>query len=248
MVYSRGRRFVRRGRKKFGYRNRLRGLGLRRPVYRRFYKRRYGGRARRYRDPFPQRAFYKCKFHDFAVLDTGGANTHHVRSFVGNSIFDPEVAIGGGTPVGLARIQNDHYYYKVVGSAIRVRIHNYVGQNIGDIIVGIRPRGYGDSAPSTYTSVVNHLTENKESRYVTVLSQAAPDRIYKINMFRKSKYMLGPWYNDASAGATTSSNPTSMWYWDVCVAGPTLNTKVNVDYTIVYYVYAWGRKVNNYDI
>lgn len=113
MVYSRRRRT-------YGVRARRRPY---RAGRRRYSRRRYMAKRRVRRMPlsgFGTSKTVRMRYRDIITLDAGLA-IPALYDFRANSVFDPDVALGGHQPMGFDQWATHYQHYTVIGSKIKVR-------------------------------------------------------------------------------------------------------------------------------
>lgn len=241
MPYYRRRRFFRSRRPKYTLRRRR----LFRPRYR-LRRRAYRTKGRRIRTALPFSGVYKLRFNAAYTLNTGGAATFVKYAFRGNGIYDPDYTGTGGQPSGYAQLASTFKYVKVVSSSCDLRIPTTYNQTNTNVYIGLRARGYLDSAWATTNELVNNCEEaDTFARGRWIMGQSNPSIWNRLRMYATSRKMLGLWNGEPDSGAEFGSNPTYAWFWDVGVAGSVFNTTQTFYVTITYYVRCWGRKVEN---
>lgn len=248
------------------YRGRLR----RRRRYRRFNRRyikgksRYGGRkwfkrklrANRVitRQFVPDRYFTKLHYSDYSnvsdALSPGGMWNYF--NYRGNSLFDPDEALGGTQPYAFDQLAAMYASYRVYACKIRVKIHSLGPGNNSTLTqrapfyVGIFPYTT-DSTPPADAGWIENMTERPFNRIVTQNSMNHSPQITstmstaKIFGLPKVAVKTGPGYD-----APVTTNPVSEWFWRVCFGQLNVSSQDSQQYALevrlTYYCEFFSRK------
>lgn len=166
------------------------------------------------------------------TLKTQANSSNLVQTVVrGNSVFDPEWAVGGNQPTGFDQLSTLYGRYIVHGCQIKVRAVN-LGAGVGKIVV----------FPTTATSI-NNIREAIQAPYSKTRMLAptgSGQSMTYISSYSSTKSIrgiTGPLVDD-ELEALTTANPPKEWYW--IVAGSHFDEASIIDQdweiTVVYYV------------
>lgn len=208
------------------------------------------GRGRKYRkmaitrspwkNPIPQKGYYKFKFQDSNYeLTTSFASAYQaLKQFVGNSLYDPDAAAGGVQPYGYDNLCGGNCAfgaYKVFGSKIRIIPHVTASTNA--TFYGMRLALYPSrNAAQTYVEYED-LCQMPWCRKQVI--ESLNDTPRPMQQYVKTNQILSD-AGDLSGetyAAYYNTSPSDSWYWNVF-----LDTIINAnpgtikfDVVITYY-------------
>lgn len=139
----------------------------------------------------------------------------------GNSIYDPDVAIGGEMAAGLDQMKNLYLNYKVSYSTCEVTA---VNNDTDDPI-------YITIVPTTYSNAIGvanaySVASQPYAKTITVANQAGQAKIHNA---MSSKTMFGVKNLDSvNFQAAYNANPATMWYWHIVIWNNSTNA-LNVE-------------------
>lgn len=141
----------------------------------------------------------------------------------GNSLFDPEFALGGGQPVGFDYIKTMYQFYKVHASHIRVRVFNNAGTNNGaPVYCTIYPSLIPQGPPTGSTQWMN-VAGNPHAKSRLLNTSVIGNAWRNLSHRMKSKTVLGcktisNTDHECGIAANPAENIVSApraWYWIV---------------------------------
>lgn len=234
-----------------------------------FRRRRYRRRYRRYKKRYSKitrQSWYSkyadsCKFRLKYVYYTGTTSaTSQLIQFRGNSLYDPNVAVGGDQPAGFDDLTAAFTKFLVLGSAIKISL--MPDSNVSTL--------------QTFTVVLYPVTANNSSTWSSLQLFKQLDTIPMIryrDSFTNStgkpirlKHYCGTrkifslnnsnlFYGQTSTGGDVywhpiNNNPTAQaqWYWNVGIYSPDgiqQTTPMLLKVEIIYYGLARDRQIQN---
>lgn len=198
--------------------------------------RQFGGHGGGYL--YPDTAFTKIKYDTGWVNNVTNPNTIDFR---GNSVYDPEYATGGHSPLMFETFAYMYNTYLVAASKFTLEVWDNSGAQIVDHIV----------YPSNFSSLSfpSNILFAKEQPYATVKttqylpSSQIPNRI-KIKRFMTTKKILGlkgSLFMNEECKSTINDNPSApgSWFWRYWINRAGGTSSINIWYraNITYYVY-----------
>lgn len=187
----------------------------------------------------PDRMFIKMRFN---YLFTASSTVAVEYPYVGNSIYDPDPAIGGASADGFNQWMALYEYYRVHASDLKVNVNaDYSGAspNYSNVRVITVP-----STTATWTLSVNAAATSRFAKE-SHISWSGGGMCVLNNSITTCK-VLGIRSNEGdmySLSGTSSSNPTIKWYWHLLIQGmSTADLKVFTEIRITYHVELWKRK------
>jgi hypothetical protein len=162
---------------------------------------------------FPDRVRCVLEYDDSINFAQAGFITNYV--FRGNSLYDPDVTSLGHQPKYYDQYSAVYLRYRVYASRITLKVIN--GANAA-LVAAIVP----DTNQLTPTTVYA-VTENPRA-VVSRLVATAGNRTERISKKISTQQQLGLnqfEINDDSFTASTSNNPTALWYWNCVFANLT---------------------------
>lgn len=194
----------------------------------------------------PDMYYTKLKWANQQLATITVAGNEWETSVRGNSVYDPDAALGGLSAQGMPELSALYDYYTVLGSKIKVtttsvRSNDNVGTGIGYQLVVVPY----DGNPPTGTPFI--VSQYNKAKYRLVGSVGSP--VTRIVQYQSSASQFGVAPRaimDATAYSSyVGSNPGSEWYWLVranatnpLIAG----TFGVVNIEVVYYVVFKDRK------
>lgn len=154
----------------------------------------------------------------------------------GNSLYDPEHAIGGGQPLGFDQLSALYNHYKVTASRMEVTmINRHDSQNLtnsGRVLGVILYPSVFPGAPTNFA----HGLEQPFARHMVVGMPMAGQAIKSLTTGRKTTSgVYGCNTNDQDFKAATSANPAKEWFWHIYIRSLT-GEPLDISYTVkVYY-------------
>lgn len=241
MPYYRRRRYYSR-RSRYRPNTRTRRYTRRPPYKRRRYSRNYR-RKSKYRNPIPSQALMRFKYIDAnrSYNMTYGPPTVNDAYFLfrGNSIYDPQVSVGGGTVLNFDLyfgVEKFYQKYKVYGCKINVYLQNQFAIT-GPFYLSLYPILEG-----------GHVVTSPTIQKMTSIKHCVTKRFYEktIKAFRVKNYLsTRKLYDvkdldDRDFNGGSGTNPAQMWNWVVHVwreTGMTSvpNMYVNLNCKLTYY-------------
>jgi len=138
-----------------------------------------------------------------------------------NSIFDPDVAVGGDSCTGLDQISGIYKHYKVSGCAVELSIVN--NDTDDPVNVCIIPNNF---SASYAVANINSIIAMPYAKNIIVANQAGAGRI---SHYMASKVMFDVANLDSvNFSAATDANPGTIWYFHICIfnhSGNALNVE-----------------------
>ena len=175
----------------------------------------------------------------FALASAGGVVDNRV--FRGNSIFDPDQALGGGQPMGFDEWKSFYQRYQVTASSMKIAVTTFPGASaqVGAILYVVPT----DSA--TAISGILQPLELPYSKY-KVISPIQSTPVY-INNYISTKVKFGYTKGieqEDDLSASVSTNPIEQFYWNMGLGSldGTNALTVNALVTLTYYVRFFDRK------
>lgn len=221
-------------------------------------KRRYVRKARRYtrntkivqstlRGPrswplvVPDQQCVKLCYETRYAIIKSASNTDDII-FRGNSLYDPEYAVGGGQPLGYDQWAAIYNYYSVIGSKIEVRLmpagDNAAGQD-GLWFVLLPSNSSTSLAP-----VDANVQPYAKSRLCQSGTNGAGEPKYMSHYMKCSK-MLGCRDIMARSKTAVNADPSTVFYWHLSSGNLKLTTTTWCAYAIIkitYYARFFNRK------
>jgi len=166
--------------------------------------------------------------------------------FRGNSIYDPEVALGGSSAYGFNQWEPFYQRYYVAASKIRIRAVNMSTSSCAYIQV----------IPSNIASVAatsERETEFKYSKWRFLGPRDGGANSGTVKHYMTTQKLTGRRGTDIEAnytgeigpGTSTGSDPITVWFWSV-IGQDALGTAavdLHVDCQLTYYVKLFNRPV-----
>lgn len=198
------------------------------------YRSRHSGKASAVQvpnvGPCPERYFCRLKWGEAYTL-SGAISNRQVWS--GNGPVDPNLAAGTSQPLGWDQLQAWYASYVCYQSKIGLRLTNRTDQSVEWVLY---PRVDTQAAPSSYLEA----RQNEHAIFGTLSKAGGGSDIKVVTHEMKTKVIYGQnsvSQDPAFEGLTTgSTQPTSTWYWQLCVIttdGAT-NTTLVVDIAMEY--------------
>jgi len=166
---------------------------------------------------FPKEMRVRLKYSYAADFTVTSSATPNFVVFRANSVFDPEAAIGGGTPTGFAEWSNFYRVYTVVKSSCKMRL---LDKDIGtsstgpfSCLMGICMKDTSTPIPS-WTQAA--LITDTDSTYMAASSYSPNNRVVK--NFNSASYfgvkdVLDNNELSGNCGAITGGNPGKQSYF-----------------------------------
>lgn len=128
----------------------------------------------------------------------------------GNSIFDPDAAVGGESIMGITALAAMYTRYHVLGSGIKVTVVNNDTDDPVTVTV------YPTETTASYTAANgNSVMSIPNSKTITVANQQGQGQIYHYASTRKVFGLKA--VNDVGFQAAFGSDPTHIWYWHIVI-------------------------------
>jgi len=139
----------------------------------------------------------------------------------GNSIYDPDYALGGQTTGGFTSIMGLYTRWNVHASAIRVRAVNNDADDPVDITI-FPTKTAGAYSQGNHNAIRGYPL----SKFVICSNQHGNA---SINHYAKTKDVCGV-KDDSDEGfiGVGNADPTHQWYWHICVHNHTADHALNV--------------------
>jgi len=167
----------------------------------------------------PQKLFTTPKYEYWWTATSGtGFYDWVIR---GNSLYDPDVALGGESVGGFDTIMTVYNRYKVHGSAIRVRAVNNDTDDPVDITI------FPSKVSGAYAQAnANAVRGYPLAKFIVVSNQHGHG---EINHYAKTGDVMGHKdIDDEGFVGDGSHDPTHMWYWHVCIHNHTADHALNL--------------------
>lgn len=214
----------------------------RRKYGRRKYKRRMGRmvRAPRMGTGIAPAVFAKLKYVETYSGNTGSAP--YQVNYRGNSLFDPNVAIGGHQPLYFDQYMALYGKYLVLGSSMKLTVTN--GSNTAALQCVLWP----NTDVTVLATVSEVLEQTKASTMRTIpLGQSLA---YSTKRYAKTSTVLGlskVQLGEEELSGTSSANPANEWFWSILFSSIDGSSTVSVAYCveITYYVKFYDRLFQN---
>lgn len=191
--------------KKKTYRRRSRKTYKRRSVYR---------PQRILSTGFPKTTAVKLRYVDSITMNAS-AGTVDSHVFVANSLFDPDLVLGGHQPLGFDQWSQFYNHYVVVGSKIKA---SFSSQTSSPATNGFYLHGITLSDDPTFTANPLHLMEQPLTRVVKQSVHTNAQRIKSVTRTYSAKKFFNITNvtdNITRIGAPITANPTEQAYFIV---------------------------------
>lgn len=168
-----------------------------------------------------------------------GQNGYAVWVWRGNSIYDPDYAVGGGRPTGAQVYDPLYWKYTVLGSSIKMKVLN-TGASV--LKAMLRPQMASTTAAPGATS---KLEELPDTRVKWIGNNVGGNDVRTIKHYASTKKQyakkpLDDEFNGDVGGLGIGSNPLNEWYWSAYLFNPvnvgTGSISAYVEFWITYYV------------
>jgi len=161
----------------------------------------------------------------------------------GNSLYDPEVTIGGSQPYSFAAWSAFYRKYRVHGSSVRVTAYPTGGTIIANTTqIILLPTSNSSDASGVAVDVVTQMPYAKNSISNAFKGQST------LSSYMSTRKMFGidkPQFGREVYEGFVSGDPTTQWYWNI-LAGPITSGQVTAmvyKVRITYYAELYERKV-----
>lgn len=229
-------------RKRYGKRRRMRmsRRSFRRTRRNKVYSKRIKGLVY-----FPDRLYLKMMYSTFFnSLSAAGTVTHQV--YRGNSIYDPDYAIGGLRPYGYTVYSSLYSKYLCYGSKIKISVTN-LGGNSTALDIAIIPAL--DAA--TIINPIASVADMSGYPYAKVRRCGVDGKSYTLSHYMSTQKIAdihkSALLSDYQFSADYNGNPIGGWFWNIYIDSPD-NTKqfnIQVKVKITYYVELYRRIKNS---
>lgn len=187
----------------------------------------------------PDRMFIKMRF---AYLFSASSTSAVEYPFVGNSIYDPDPAVGGASADGFSQWMAFYKYYRVHASTLRVDVtadYSGASPNYSTVRVVTCP-----SRNSTWTLSPNAMATSRFARKTHIAwSGGGYGRVSNTMTTCKITGLRSDEGDMFSLSGTDASNPSVLWYWHTLIQGMSqADFKVFVEILLTYHVELWFRK------
>lgn len=187
----------------------------------------------------PDRMFTKLKYNVNQVVDANPLAPTVRWTFVGNSLFDPEQAVGGNQPLGFDQWAAFYNDYRVHAAHISVNIMSASNASGSFVKAVLFP---------SLSAVPGNITASTEQPYSKrgYIAYAPGMNKLTLNSKMQSKKLFGVKsiaYSDTFSSLFNSS-PSDLWYWHVqfaSVNGIDNIVGLYMDVKITYYAEFFGR-------
>jgi hypothetical protein len=152
----------------------------------------------------------------------------------GNSIWDPQVAVGGESAYGEVAMAGIYLYWKVLSSRIMLEVGNESAATLSVVVV--------PTSLSTALTDKEDITSMPRAKYASA-NAGAPS--LKLSSQMDTAPMLGMRGYDENGltGVHGAGDPTNMWYWHVVFSNTTAAAlDCHIRLRIVYNVMEYGLK------
>lgn len=220
------------------YNNKSNNRSYKRGGYRGRGKKRYGNnrdkvdyRAVNTPTGIPDAQMIKMKYVTFVNLNPVGASTDYV--FRGNSIFDPDYAMGGTQPLGHDQWAAFYERYLVRASAIKIQVLNNSTTYTGNTLINLTASE--DVVSRTYDEWAAYPYNTNQ---VLAPVSAGGNGVF-LESYMSTRKIFGCTRElDDVYEAPMGNNPSKQWYWTIQVAAmngitaPNLTMKVEMTYYV----------------
>lgn len=191
----------------------------------------------------PRSQIVRLKFADYYGVNSAGL-AFAVKTFKGNTIYDPQDAVGGGSPTGAAAWSAMYSHYKVLASRCVIRCHTTT-PNI-PVMFAIQSR-VGKGVVTGSRESQQEILEGKDQKSVVLdlyTTSSGGGRISGRVSSAATTYRIMQKEHalDKDLAADTGADPTIKWYWDVIAAsadgattGITGGFLIWITYTVKFY-------------
>ncbi len=131
--------------------------------------------------------------------------TFYEYVFAGNSLYDPDVTGVGGQPTGFDQLSNFYNKYRVMSSSISVTFINTA--SVGTLVTIIPTDTAGGVSGAT------DAASSPYSKWGVVANANGANRLTLVNSISTSKIFGTDASQDDLFSATTSANPSNIWFW-----------------------------------
>jgi hypothetical protein len=177
----------------------------------------------------PEKLFHTMTFcSDWHETTAGGFVCWTYR---GNSIWDPQFAVGGESAYGEAAMAGIYLYYKVLSSKIYVEVGN---ESADTLTVAIVP-----------TTMSNALTDKEDitsmPRAVYRLTNAGGPILRLANAMATAPMLGMKGYDENGlTGTHAAGDPTNCWFWQVVFSNTTAealdsHVRLRIEYQVMEY-------------
>lgn len=183
----------------------------------------------------PKKVNVKLRY-TYAYKPTNITTTLDTNVIRGNSIFDPEAAIGGGQPLAADQFSAFYNRYRVNGSSVKLHCVSNDSTVGSAPVVGLYPQ-----VTNTSPADLQEAMQQDGCKY-RVLGVAGGSSNAIIKAYRSTPRMLGINKQTArskdSLSALVSADPDDQWYWRIFfqAANETTDTSGIIWVTVTYYV------------
>lgn len=183
--------------------------------------------------PIPDRLTCNMVYIQSFRLDTAGSGLPASKAFRGNSLFDPNAAVGVGqlNPLYYDQIMPLYHHSFVHSSRIVVKFANIAGSTQTAAIICVLP----SRQSSTSTVLMGSLQQPRAKYRVLPANGSEMGRIVS----RATTKAMLPFKNN-NLLATITSSPNDQWYWHVTTEGVAqtecvIDCTVEIYYTVTFY-------------
>lgn len=178
----------------------------------------------------PDRYFTTLKYREIGNFNAVSTQV----LFRGNSIFDPEEALGGGQPMGFDQLAPLYNKYKIHASSITISVVNRFTSNIPYTLT---------IAPSDTTTIAGRLAlmEFPYAKWKLIPTLTSSPLTMSSKILTKALLGYSTIANEESVGALVSQNPAEQWFWHIDItssdglSAPNVDMVVSLNYQVEFY-------------
>lgn len=177
--------------------------------------------------PSTRRVTLRYAIEDYGSVSIAAGDNFAVFNFRGNSVFDPEEAVGGHQPRGYDQLTALYSHYKVLSSAINITYSNSANLTTRPIMgiiaqpasaATLAKRPYWGITPPELASTIGTPPELQEVPRAKVVQTQWPvtNGIFTLKSKAKTSTILNTRITDKSdLAAASTTNPAAQWYWSI---------------------------------
>lgn len=175
---------------------------------------------------FPDQTRVQLCYEDLITVSTV-ANPYSTYQFRGNSAYDPDFTAAGHQPRYFDQYAAVYNKYKVFGSKIEIEMIN--GSAVAGAIFALLP--LTDTLTATAWPQIAELPRAKVSQILPVSSRYP----FKVNHQATTAEINGlqpGQINDEDYGSTVTSNPSSIWYWNLTINSIDVASTIGISFRV----------------
>lgn len=178
----------------------------------------------------PDRYFTTLKYREIGNFNAVSTQV----LFRGNSIFDPEQALGGGQPMGFDQLAVLYNKYRIHASSITISVVNRFTSNIPYTLT---------LAPSDTTAVAGRLAlmEFPYAKWKLIPTLTSQPVTLSSKILTKALLGYSTIVNEEQVASVVTDNPAEQWFWHVDITAsdgltaPNVDMVVSLNYQVEFY-------------